>query len=76
MGGTRDLGELWNVIRDVRRLLSLINIMSGWHISANQVPIKTLTWILKVKTFRDYSSFIMVEKPVTGSIDLALSWEL
>ena len=64
------------MIRGVQRLLSLINLMSGWHISANQVPTKTLTCILKVKTFLDCSSFIMVEKPVTGSIDLALSWEL
>ena len=64
------------MIRGGQRLLSLINIMSGWRISANQVPTKTLIRILKVKTFLDYSSFIMVEKPVTGSIDLALSWEL
>ena len=57
-------------------LLSLINIMSGWRISANQVPRKTLTRILKVKAFLDYSSFIMIERPATGSIDLALRWEL
>ena len=71
-----DLGGLWNVIRSAQRLLSLINLMSGWRISANQVPTKTLTRILEVKTFLNCSSFIMVDKPVTGSIDLALSWEL
>ena len=54
----------------------LREMKSGWRISAKQGPMKILTSILVGKAFLDYSSFIMVEKPVTGSIDLALSWEL
>ena len=59
-----------------QRAYRLHETKSEVRISANQGPIKTLTSILEVKTFRDCSSFITVEKLATGSIDLALSWEL
>ena len=53
----------------------LREMKSERRISAEQGPIKTLTSILEVKTLLDRSSFIVVGKAVTGSIDLALSWE-
>ena len=65
-----------NMFRSHRKACMLRERKSGWRISANQGPIKTLTSILEVKTFCDCSSFITVEKLATGSIDLALSWEL
>ena len=58
-----------------QRAYRLHETKSEVRISANQGPIKTLTSILEVKMFRDCSSFIAVEKPVMGPIDLAWNWE-
>ena len=68
--------KAWNMFSIHQRAYRLRERKSGWRISAKQGPIKTLTSILEVKTFCDCSSFITVEKLATGSIDLALSWEL